>query len=607
MADLRRKAKTWIPGRVRIVRGHVPKDVSDWRDSVSLCLRRRVDKGLDTKFEAILIHVWDTAFTGDGRKQDCIEHYHTSNCSGDDAECIDRCADAVDDVLSKIPKLFSRRSWHGHIQTTNHIIILEAIGGLLAQSYGVVASRAEKKAVARRNEVGRQAGAAGSGAGEPAAAPEGHSAATLLGATRGVAFAPDIAKACLLAEEEETRCRSVKEFLGRPDHFARMLRYQFFIQAFSEARAPALIRAGPQWEASEWARVLRKGWRNYRLSDAYVATELIHGQKLVSQLGSGAYEPAAEWYAGTSKMRTFAMAARGGGAMHDMGFMEQQRYDYKLFTILTDQENGAQEVLHDKAAEGHILGAVTHSHLQSYPTLGALQSQESLAALECDALIAPDSTQIVEQGHASVKRGKTIREETYKEDVGLSSAWRVLGLERNMLSTSITAQVQRAASGAQAPAERAASGAQAPAAEFPPPRKTRKHSLWQAWCSLYGGWVTNEKKLRYLSDTENPEIRARCAAHAQALTANQTWGGKRRRSEDQRIRRERVKCKRVRKVWNRAAVLQNLRRHDMSAYHTGRRKRLDAWLETRMRKRDITANDMEDLQKYARTTAIPGC
>ena len=127
--------------------------------------------------------------------------------------------------------------------------------------------------------------------------------------------------------------------------------------------------------------------------------------------------------------------------MHDLCFREQQRYDYRVFRILQDPEE-AEVVAQHAAGKRHILGPLTLGHVQSYSDAKTLQSRESLAALECDATIAPDSTQIVEQGHARVKRGKTAREETYKETVEVSSAWRVLDLERNALSTSVAAQMR---------------------------------------------------------------------------------------------------------------------------------------------------------------------
>ena len=144
MTELRRKAAAWIRGRVRIVHGCPPQEVLDWRGCVSSCLRRRVENGLDTQFETVLLHAWDAVFTGDGRKRDCVEHYHVLSCGGIDQECIGAAADAVADILSKIPKLYSRRSWHGQILTTNHIIVLEAMSGLLSQNYGAIVSRAQK-------------------------------------------------------------------------------------------------------------------------------------------------------------------------------------------------------------------------------------------------------------------------------------------------------------------------------------------------------------------------------------------------------------------------------------------------------------------------------
>jgi hypothetical protein len=36
----------------------------------------------------VLLHAWDAVFTGDGRKQDCVEHYHVLSCGGIDQECI---------------------------------------------------------------------------------------------------------------------------------------------------------------------------------------------------------------------------------------------------------------------------------------------------------------------------------------------------------------------------------------------------------------------------------------------------------------------------------------------------------------------------------------
>ena len=592
MAELRRSAKIWIKSRRRIVRGHPPQEVLAWRECVVSCVRARVGQGLDTKFMAVLLHAWDTVYTGDGRKRDVVEHYHTPACGGNDEECLQQLDDSIDDVLSHIPTLYSRRSWHGQIRTTSHIIILEAIGGLLSQNYGGVQAKVEKKAQVRRN-----AAASSSGAPAPAGATE--SAGNLLemsiNVQHGAAPSTSDTKACQLAAEEEARCRSVREFLNRADHFARMLRFQFFIQAFAEARAPALIRAGPQWEAEQLACLLEGQERSYRVTSAHIAADTMHGQTLVSQLGSGAYEPAAEWYANVSPLQTFAMAARGGASMHDLGYVEQQRYDYKLFSILEDPERQAPAVAKDAAKQSHVLGEVAQGHTATYSDSKALQSQESLAALECDATIAPDSTQAVEQGHASVKRGKTIREETYKEEVEISSAWRTLNLERHANSTSLAAQIRSV--GSDAPELAAASS--------PQEKKSRKHSLWQAWCSLYGGWVTREKRLRYLEDMENPERRERCRQHAVSLDACRAWGGKYRRSEDRRIRQERLKCKRSQKAWDRSAALASIRRQDMNAFRVGKKHALSRWSDTRKRKRDIAATKLEALRQYAQSTSFP--
>ena len=621
MAELRRSAKVWIQPRRRIVRGHPPQEVLAWRECVVSCLRSRVGQGLDTKFQAVLLHAWDTVYTGDGRKQDVVEHYHTPTCSGNDEECLQQCSDSIDHVLSHIPTLYSRRSWHGQIRTTSHIIVLEAIGGILSQNYGGIQAKIEKKAQARRKTAAAEQGRAGcsstgaSGAPVPAGAKEsaGNLLEASINAQSGTGPPTSNTKACQLAAEEEARCRSVREFWNRPDHFARMLRFQFFVQAFAEARSPALIRAGPQWEAEQWAGLLAGQGRSYRVTSAHIAADIIHGQKLVSQLGSGAYGPAANWYTDVSPLQTFAMAARGGASMHDLGYVEQQRYDYKLFAILEDPERQAPVVAKDAVKRSHILGEVAQGHTATYPDAKALQLQESLAAVECDATIAPDSTQTVEQGHASVKRGKTIREETYKEEVEISSAWRTLDLERNALSTSLAAQIRSV--GSDAPELAAANlqirsvGRHGPelAAANPPQRRTRKHSLWQAWCSLYGGWVTRAKRLQYLEDMEDPEIRERCRQQAVRLTTCRTWGGRHRRSEDRRIRRERLKCKRSKKTWDRSAALASIRRQDMSAFHVGKKHALSGWSDTRKRKRDIAATKLEALRQFAQSTPLPSC
>ena len=154
MAELRRSAKIWIKPRRRIVRAVVhrgpPPEVLAWRECVVSCVRARVGQGLDTKFMAVLLHAWDTVYTGDGRKRDVVEHYHTPACGGNDEECLQQMEDSIDDVLSHIPTLYSRRSWHGQIRTTSHIIILEAIGGLLSQN---VAYKQRSKRRPRRDAM----------------------------------------------------------------------------------------------------------------------------------------------------------------------------------------------------------------------------------------------------------------------------------------------------------------------------------------------------------------------------------------------------------------------------------------------------------------------
>ncbi len=647
MTALRRRSQAWMREHVRVCKGALPEGARQWREAVTAPLRRRIAQGNATKADVQRLHVYDALYTGDGRKHDVVEHYHNEHCSGNDDECVQRCCvEGLRDFLRQAPTPYNRRSWHGHGVTVDHVILWQATHGLLGSNYGAVVDQT-KKNLARR--------AAASG-GHPGAAADpstngGHagvadaSAASLFepgvgGSSSGLS-ASEMTGA-RLAQEEEDRCRSVQEYCRRPDHFLRMLRYREFLRAGASVKWPLLVRAGPGWEANQWSKTLSGQEREYRLSAAFDATELLEGMRTFSSMGSGdgvhcrawypsggaaglATESAASLAAKSSsagpvgppaqdlqqlRVQTFVMAASGGGALYDLGYKEQQRYPQRALHILTDPHEGVDALLHDAERHPHVLDSTTAGHVQSYSTKRQLESTESMSTLECVALVGPDTTQIVEQDHAHVKRARSCREQTYKEDLGFCSAWRVLDSRRHLLDTSSAARLREempGRGGVAGPAvEPAGSGGVAgPPAEPAERRKTRKRSTWQAWCSLYGGWVASEKMAAYRRDMQDAAVRARCERQAVIVTAARRWGQQPKRTDDRRLRQMREASRRTKKAWNRGAALRNLRLLDMCPFRTGRRRALRQWVQVRKQQRDEAKAYWRELHQFNRDVELP--
>ena len=154
MTTFRRRARMWanrVP--IRIYHGEPPEDVVRWRERVMGRFRSRVESGDGSMHEVQLLHAWDVYFTGDGRRVDEVQHYHTNGCARDDNICIDRCRrDGFNIVLKKQPKRYSRRTWHGHIKSVDHIIYWESLHGMLSQNYGDVHAQAAARAANVRSQ-----------------------------------------------------------------------------------------------------------------------------------------------------------------------------------------------------------------------------------------------------------------------------------------------------------------------------------------------------------------------------------------------------------------------------------------------------------------------
>ena len=600
MSEFRRQARAWVQSRLRVLPGEPPVEVHEWRQAVMGRFVERVENGGATNMEAVRSHVWQTFFTGGGRRRDRVEHYHNASCAGIDDVCKARCLEGLDDLLQQTPATFSRRSWHGHHTSVDHIICLEAIHGLLSECYGSVVQRAEARAANCRRAVrakrggGAPAPAAGAGGGAPAPAAGAEGADSLL-----LGVAGDQPQDGKYAEEEAARARSVQAYLQDPGHLDMLMQYSSMMGVFASVRAPVLRRAAPAWDAKQASDIAQRGRRAYRLCEAYLAREVERGlvdatELLFTEMSSGrcsTARPAEFCRAGHLFM--FSIVSRAGGSLVTLALKEQRRYPGKLYRLVSEADDVerrtlAQEIMSDsKAGRGHALDPVSRDHVRRHGTVEELCGAESLAKLESQALFAPDTTSSVERGHSEVKRAQISKEQTHRERLRDASAARVLQRARAQSDTFWVARSRR-------------SGAPAPVAKQAP--KRRRVCAWHAWMSenAGGSMATRAKRHQCKRALANPATRREYAAMAKAM------GDQPRRFRqpfDRRLRLARERAQRARQPWDIGLARQQLLEEDRLGFQLAKRRRLARLKRQRHGDRELESQMFQFLGQVVADTA----
>eukprot|EP00974_Lingulodinium_polyedra_P120434 11175002-Lingulodinium_polyedra.AAC.1 len=78
MSEFRRQARAWVQSRLRVLPGEPPVEVREWRRAVVGRFVARVENGGAANMEAVRSRVWQTFFTGDGRRRGCAGRYHNA-------------------------------------------------------------------------------------------------------------------------------------------------------------------------------------------------------------------------------------------------------------------------------------------------------------------------------------------------------------------------------------------------------------------------------------------------------------------------------------------------------------------------------------------------
>ena len=531
----------------------------------------------------------DTWFTGDISNDSCIEHYHNANCPCDDRQCRKLCLKTGLSLMLRKPPLYSRRSWHGQNRAVDEIVLMVSTHGLLR-----LAGRVE-----RRKPRPPPTGGAGASIGAPK--PDASAEATK------TPMEIEADRRETLHQQAAAHAQSVSAFLLQDGHKVRMLQYQQAVHLFTAVRGPVLMRAGPEWEAEQ---LVASPDRTYGIILAKEAEDIRRGMALLIRLAGGAAEPP-----GTergSACMSFCMAARGAGAMWELGLREQQRYPAPLFSILKGGPEGAAaalEACEDAEERPHLLGSVSASYIRRYNSASALVSQEALVCLESQALLISETTQRIERGHAEVKRGQRCREQTHLERTAMASALRVLRLQRCDVATTVPRRFRHRGS-------QRTDDPQAPDPSRRPRandtrgrrRKRRKPSLWQAWVSLSGeGWVERNAGRRYRPAIAQPHIRKRCQQRAEQMLLDRLLGRSTRAKPDRRLRTLREKARGRGARWSVAAARAQLEEQDREAHVPFMRRKLREWQLARatQRRRVQEASDALLARPLNSAPAVP--
>ena len=603
LTNLRARVRKFVAKHFEIRQGSPPADVTAWREDCVKLLRSRLSGGHGTEAEVVMLHAWDSCFTGDGRLTHVVEHYHNELCACDDEVCRKRCISAgVEALLKRAPRPYSRRTWHGHVMAVDGILLLSSVHSFLGMVSGLKRRRRPQQQQPREQphvSDGLFPDEAAVLQGLPPSQCEG-----------------DIARQ---HHEDETRLRmlAVTTFLETKDCHSRMLRYRDVMSVYGDARGPVLARAGPEWEISQ----MKLGeLRTYHACEAYFASDI---KKAVARLCSGRGLPAVTAWGGLPSGPTFAMLVRGAASLIGLVIEEQEQYPYKLFACLANPDV-VDEVLLDVAERSHMMDPVSKNHVRRYATKESMLSVEALACLESAALVIPETTQNVEQGHAAVKRGQRGREQTHKENLSVASAMRVLRYSRVDADLVVPRRWLRDGSGTEGTeggdrpgvaARRPTAKAKArPKAEARPDakRKARKAETKPRKISLYQAYLASNG----ISNFEGTGGNYRAAIlderqlfliqeKADEMTALAKAGIRQPRLVDYGVRRLRERMLRYGKRWASSIgrALMRFRRQD--PYWSSRDDRRQQWLKDRKQGRDDRAHDDEEMRQKARRLELP--
>ena len=609
LSDLRVRARNFVAENWIVRKGSPPADVTAWREACVKLLRSRVSVGHGTEAEVLMLHSWDVCFNGDGRLTNVVEHYHNELCACDDEACRKRCiGEGVDSLLKQAPRPYSRRSWHGHVMAVDDILLLSSVHSLLGLVSGLKKRRRRPQQQQPREQPGVSDGLFP------------YEAVVLQGLPHSQCEG-DIARQ---RHEDETRQRmlAVTTFLETQDCHSRMLRYRDVMAIYGDARGPVLARAGPQWEVSQ----MNLGeLRKYHASEAYFASD---AKTAVTRLCSGRGLPAVTTWGTLPSGPTFGMLVRGAASLIGLVIEEQAQYPYKLFACLVDPDV-VDEVLLDAAARLHMMDPVSKDHVQRYATKESMLSVEAMACLESAALIIPETTQHVEQGHAAVKRGQRAREQTHKENLSIASAMRVLRYSRVDVDLLVPRRWLRDGSGiegtegsdhpgvaARRPKARpiTAKAKARPKAEARPDakRKARKAETKPRRRSAYQAYLASERPGtfegaggNYRAAVQDEEQLRRFKERADEMTALARAGIRRQPRVDCWLRRLRERMLRNGQKWTPSIGRALMRQRRQDPYWTSQEDRRQQWMAARKRGREDRAHEDEAARQKARRLKPP--
>ena len=618
MTVFKRRVRAWlrrIP--IRVYQGEPPEDTVRWRERVIGGFRRRVECGNASMHEVSLLHAWDVYFTGDGRRMDEIQHYHTNYCTKDDELCFARCRrDGFAIVLRKQPKKYSRRTWHGHMVSVDQIIFWESLHGMLSQNYGDVVTQAAARAAharAARAAAAAAAAAAASSASVPARPDRGVSEPVAPGIA-GIEendlaeLLPGVAaqaRECKYAEEEAARSRTVLSFLQRGDRLRRMLLYRCFMGFVSEARVPVLQRAAPEWDAKQSARLRQEGCRDFRLPAAFRAENLHQALEKISTFVAShlhsmvLQSPSYEVGSADENLLCFRMGSRAGGALLEMGILEQRRSPFLLHALLgaggqSQMEVFAEDALMERKYSSHAFDGSSAAHIDAHPSIQELTSKESLAKLESQDIIAEETTVLVERGHAEVKRGQGSEERGHTQKLMQDSAMRVIRMLRCEQDLGWAGRLRKAAQ---------SNGVPKPMAPRRRPRaqtqkKSRARTAWQAWAHKHKRCFLKRQDIRECMEAvRDPEVNREYTELGKLLRAV----GPRKRVYDRRLRTMRERCKFAGTTWNLEAARAKLLEEDRRGFEREKQRRARQHRAVRRQQREQETEAQDALAKALAT------
>ena len=607
LTDLRARARKFVAENFVIRQGSPPADVTAWREACVKLLRSRLSVGHGTEAEVLMLHAWDVCFNGDGRLPNVVEHYHNESCACDDEVCRKRCiGEGVESLLKQAPRPYSRRSWHGHVMAVDAILLLSSVHSLLGLVSGL-----KRRRRPQQQQPPEQPGVSNGLFPNEAVVLQGLPHSQCEG---------DIARQ---RHEDETRLRmlAVTTFFETQDCHSRMLRYRDVMAIYGDARGPVLARAGPEWEVSQ----MNLGeLRKYHASEAYFASD---AKTAVTRLCSGRGLPAVTTWGGLPSGPTFGMLVRGAASLIGLVIEEQQQYPYKLFACLVDPDV-VDEVLLDVAERSHMMDPVSNNHVQRYATKEDMLSVEAMACLESAALVIPETTQHVEQGHAAVKRGQRGREQTHKENLSVASAMRVLRYSRVDVDLVVPRRWLRDGSGIEGTeggdrpgvaARRPTAKAKArPKAEARPDakRKARKAETKPRRRSIYHAYLVKGHRSaitgqfegtggNYRAAVQDEEQLRRFKERADEMTALARAGIRQQRLVDCGVRRLRERMLRNGKRWAPSIGRTLMRQRRQDPYWTSREDRRQQWIAARKRGREDRAHEDEAARQKARRLQPP--